>query len=189
MTKHKTKIGLIVVVLMIGSWLFMRSSRPQPPPLRDVFHDIQAPMKPAEQTYIYVDIRGEVKRPGVYKMRHEDRLFQLIERAGGLTQEATTLSINQAQQLRDGEAYTILNKHTLPFEDNHPPTQSVPKRININTADEALLTTLPGIGAATAKNIVSYRAEHGPFASLEALLNVRNVGPSTLEAIREYLTH
>lgn len=188
MKTHKTGMLILIGILFLGSFFFLRSKRPDPTPLKELFHEVQSPPIRPEEQYIYVDIRGEVNRPGVYKMREDDRVFHLILRAGGLTDKAFTLTLNQAQRLRDGEAYTI------PHQDqaNAPspePEPNTPRLININTADEALFSSLPGIGAATAKNIVDYREEHGPFASLEALLNVRNVGPATLEAIRELITH
>lgn len=189
MKTHKKAILMMIGVLFVGSFYFLRFSRPTPTPLKELFHEVQSPPKSQEEQYIYVDIRGEVLRPGVYKMLEDDRVFHLILRAGGLTDNAYTLTLNQAQKLRDGEAYTIMHHDQAAASAPHEPLPSEPKRININTADEALFSTLPGIGAATAKNIVAYRDEHGPFDSIEALLNVRNVGPATLEAIRDFITH
>ena len=59
--------------------------------------------------------------------------------------------------------------------------------VNINTAGETELAQLPGLGATTARRIVDHRTEHGPFASLESLLDVPGIGPATLDAMRPHL--
>lgn len=89
------------------------------------------------------------------------------------------------------ETQTPIPDPTAPSGDTAstlPTPPSVPEKINVNTADLAQLTTLPGIGPVLAQRILDYREENGPFASLDALTNVEGIGTKRLEGILEYAT-
>ena len=183
--KPKPWVVVLGVMALLGGALIFRRIAPQPTPLPNRFFEVSAPPPREPSQYLYVDIKGEVVRPGVYKMKEGERVFQLIDRAGGLTADASLASVNQAALLKDGTVYNIPCHHTL-VVDEAPMTPSL---ININTADANLLATLPGIGPATAANIVAHRETHGLFSSIDAIVEVRNIGPSTLEALRDLITH
>ena len=131
--------------------------------------------------YIYVDIKGEVNYPGVYRVSSETRLFQLIEIAGGLTIYADTDDINLAVRMNDEDTFLIPSYKVASEENNKT-------LININTASLEMLMTLNGIGEQTALNIIDYRVNVAKFQTINDLLNVSGIGSATLEKIRSYIT-
>lgn len=166
----------------------------------DVQDDGTAGADAAEQTPqgdIYVDICGEVVRPGVYQIASGTRLFEVIAQAGGLTAEADINVINQAEVVYDGQKIRILSYAETSQEVQ---TASDPSggqggsqgssdgKVNINRADAAALQTIPGIGPSKAERIIDYRNTAGPFQSIEDIKNVSGIGNKTFESIREYLT-
>jgi len=137
--------------------------------------------------YIYVDVKGYIKNPGVYKLEKDARLFQVVTLAGGLQDEADSLAINLSMSLKDEMSIYIPSIH-----DNEPilvtPIEQEDFLIDINQAGLVLLQTLPGIGPSTAQNIIDYREEYGYFVVLEDILNVPNIGESTFEQIKDLIT-
>jgi len=137
--------------------------------------------------YIYVDVKGYIKNPGVYKLEKDARLFQVVTLAGGLQDEADSLAINLSMSLKDEMSIYIPSIH-----DNEPilvtPIEQEDFLIDINQAVLVLLQTLPGIGPSTAQNIIDYREEYGYFVVLEDILNVPNIGESTFEQIKDLIT-
>ena len=135
---------------------------------------------------IYVDVKGAVKRPGVYKLPADTRVFQVIREAGGLLEEADTSRVNLSQVVFD---QTTLVVPFVTHEESStvieiPEDSSV---ISLSKASHDALVTLPGIGPATAQAIIDYREEHGVFSSIEAVMNVAGIGAKTLEAIAPYI--
>ncbi len=188
MTLKQRSLLVGVLVLCACGLMFMRQQASHNPTRSDIFHDLTPTHPTSDETYIYVDIRGEVLRPGVYKMKTGERLFHLIHRAGGLLDDAWVDTLNQAQKLEDGKAYRVPNINDQSQETHSPDKDAEDQvKININTASVERLATLPGIGPATASNIVNHRDTHGPFTVIDDLLAVRNVGPSTLESIRDLI--
>lgn len=149
---------------------------------------------------IIVDIKGAVKLPGVYQMTTQDRVIDLIEKAGGILANGDTETVNLAQKLTDQMSITILDKNqvqelsTNNGEDidsankelqNFWNISSQTSKIDINTADISQLETLPGIGPSKANAIVTYREEHGSFQSIEDIQNVTGIGAKTYEKLQE----
>ncbi|MBR4767984.1 MAG: ComEA family DNA-binding protein [Lachnospiraceae bacterium] len=132
------------------------------------------------KTTYFVYLSGAVLNPGVYEADPEERLFEVIDRSGGLSEDADTGMINLASRVKDG-----MHVHVPSFSD---PGQASGKKVNVNTADADQLTTLPGIGKSKAEAIVKYRNEHGFFVSEEELIQVPGIGESVLENIREKIT-
>lgn len=138
-----------------------------------------------EIEYIYVDLKGEVLNPGVYKITSSTRLYQLIEKAGGLTSIADPLKINLSILLKDQDVIyvpSIFDEDIVIIEDDDTDL------IDINQANKALLTTLPGIGEVTAEAIIDYRNEYGYFDQIEDIMNVPGIGESTYENIKDLIT-
>lgn len=138
-------------------------------------------------TYIYIDIRGSVLNPGVYKVEDGTRLFQLISLAGGLTNDANELVINQSQLLID-EMFVYVpcineSEKSNSLVDTDGDSILNPK-ININHASQAQLETLPGIGPATAKSIIDYRDNISSFNSIEDIMDVPGIGEATYNEIK-----
>lgn len=140
-----------------------------------------------ETTYI-VDIKGEVNRPGVYEVNTTSRVNDVIQLAGGFTDEADQNFVNLAQKVQDemviiipkiGEEHQILSgSSNMTIDDS---------RVNINQASKEELETLPGIGPAKAQAILDFREENGSFKEVEDLLQVNGIGEKTLENLIEYI--
>ena len=134
-----------------------------------------------ESRRIYVHISGAVRNPGVYEMGENDRVFHLIEKAGGFTEEADRGAVNQAAYVHDGEQIRIPCEYEVPEEDG----EARDPRININLAGREELMSLPGIGAAKAEAILEYRKKNGSFQKPEDLMNVSGIGESLFEKLRD----
>lgn len=143
---------------------------------------------------IFVDIGGAVNKPGVYQVASGTRLFQVIEMAGGLTDDADTNSVNQASFVEDGSKVIIPSKgdpqaSTQTQESNVVTSGVTPADalININIASKEELTTLNGIGDAIAERIIEYRAANR-FKNKEDIMSVKGIGSATYEKIKDKIT-
>ena len=138
---------------------------------------------------IYVDISGCVKEPGVYKVAAGTRIFQVIERAGGLTEGADIESVNRAEEVTDGQKIIInLVGEQKPEEIGNTYSEEDSDKVNINTADSSRLQAIPGVGPATAQKIIEYREQNGKFKSVEDIKDVSGIGDKTFENMRPYIT-
>ena len=145
---------------------------------------------------IVVDVKGAVQHPGVYPFTTENRIIDAIQAAGGYSEKADTRFINHAQKLSDelviyvpviGEG--IEQPATVVMSGGTTSTASSGQEetVNINSATEAELTTLPGIGPSKAAAIIAYREENGQFASVEDLKNVSGIGDKTFEQLQQLI--
>lgn len=149
---------------------------------------------------ICVHVEGCVVNPGVYWLSESSRVDDALMAAGGVTEQAASDAINRARLLQDGEqvvVYSIEEAQAGLSQASSPSmhdggsasrTQAPQAKVNINTADQALLETLPGIGAATAQKIITYREQQGRFASPEDLKNVSGIGEKKYEALADIIT-
>ena len=155
----------------------------------------QEEVQTEQSTVLYADICGAVQDPGVYELKDGARIFQLIEQAGGLREDADLSSVNQAEKVTDGMKVRIYTKEeaaTLPqqiWENTAEAEQTAPTsaKININSADTAQLTQLTGIGEARAADIIAYRTEHGRFLTIEEIMNVSGIKESTFQKIKDQI--
>lgn len=143
----------------------------------------------------YVDIKGEVLRPGVYEFSCESRIQEVIKKAGGFTEETDETKINLAQKISDQMQIIVPNVHSKQEDGltegnsekgsstNTSVSNSKQGTININTATLEELQTIKGIGKKKAEAILQYRKEHGAFRTKEDLLQVKGIGKKALEAI------
>ena len=138
---------------------------------------------------LYVQVSGAVVCPGVYAFPEGSRVYEAIARAGGLTEDAYDVELNQAQLLTDGQKiYVPVVGEAVTVSQNGSAGLSDDGRININTATVEELMTLTGIGETRAKSIVAYRDAHGPFAAPEDLQQVSGIGESTYRKIADAIT-
>lgn len=143
-----------------------------------------------EKNLIYVEIKGEVVNPDVYEIKEGSIVRDLIEKAGGLTEEADITNINRAKELQNHELIIISNindENNIQVSSATSSTSSN-ELININTADEEELTKITGIGPSKAASIISYREANGGFKTLDELKNVDGIGDKTFEKIKELIT-
>ena len=130
-----------------------------------------------------VFVSGAVRRPDVYVVNEGDRLADVVEVAGGPTEEADLDAVNLAVRVRDEDHWHIPRiGESSPRSTAQQPGRS--DLIDVNSADMDLLKTLPGIGEERAKAIIRYRDANGVFTSVQELLAVRGIGPKTFEDIR-----
>lgn len=151
----------------------------------------------SEVSTVVVYIAGEVAKPDVYNISSDARLKDLIEEAGGFTQNADIESLNLAQHLKDGEKIVIgnINDKVDKNEDlaqniNDENTQADDTRlvVNINTADETELQKLDGIGEKLARNIIAYREKYGDYTSIEEIREADGIGEATFDKIKGNIT-
>jgi competence protein ComEA len=144
---------------------------------------------------IQVLIKGQVASPGVYFVAKESRLADLINLAGGLTDKADVSRVNDVFELRDGDYFYIPSfGEIIPETARNAPGNNplddpnyFDYPLDINTASQEALESLPGIGPTKAADIITYREESGGFVSIDDLLNVPGIGKATLDAIRDYI--
>ncbi|MCE9620758.1 MAG: helix-hairpin-helix domain-containing protein [Actinomycetia bacterium] len=142
--------------------------------------------------FLVVHVAGAVSAPGVYQVVAGSRVIDAVQAAGGLAVDANPDAVNLAALVADGERVYIpavgelLTPVAAAGNGSGSPTEVGP--ININSADSARLEDLPGVGPATAAAIIAYRDQHGAFASVEQLADVRGIGPAKLDAIRQLVT-
>jgi competence protein ComEA len=139
---------------------------------------------------VRVDVSGAVRSPAVYGLEAGSRVEDAIGAAGGLTDDADLTTVNRAAVLSDGDRVHI----PAAGEDPVPPTvtpspapagtDAADAIIDINAADAEALQALDGIGPVTARAIVDYRDGHGPFTSVEGLMDVPGIGQRTLDRVR-----
>ena len=141
---------------------------------------------------ITVDVKGAVKQPGVYELRSDSRVHDAIHKAGGMTAEANSQSVNLAQKLSDEAViYVAKEGEDVPAlgSSESPATSSASDRktgkVHLNRATESELQTVSGIGQKRAQDIIAYRDANGPFRSVDDLKKCfRNRGENTGETKR-----
>ena len=159
--------------------------------------------QPQSTADIYVDVSGAVKQPGVYCLEAGSRVFQAIEMAGGLTEEADSLYLNQAAIVTDGQQIRVYTKEetekmTDAGQQPYPETGDIvpgnaafgdagSQKININLAGKEELMTLSGIGESRAEQIIAYRTEHNGFGSIEELMQIDGIKEKTFNKLKDKL--
>jgi competence protein ComEA len=141
------------------------------------------------QTVLVVHVVGEVRRPGLYRLRDGSRIADAVRRAGGALRNADLAAVNLAAPLVDGVQILVPGEATAPAASaGAPGVGSSTGPVSLSSATVEELDELPGVGPITAQKIVDYRTEHGPFASVEDLDAVPGIGPTRVEQLRELVT-
>ena len=137
-----------------------------------------------QATDVVVYVSGAVASPGVLTLPASSRVIDAITAAGGALPEADLESINLARILVDGEQIRVGVAGESPPPSSPEGNTSAGACVRLNTATETELQTLPGIGPALAKRIVTYRSTHPRLTSVDELDDVPGIGPSLIEKIR-----
>jgi competence protein ComEA len=180
--------GIIVALVIGGLVLRWRSPAPRiAPPARAPTTEI------SQRPVVVVHVAGAVRSPAVYELEEGARVADAIEAAGGPRPGADLSALNLAEVVADGAKIDVLKKGAGPAPSTTPapPTTSGTTAltvVDINSADQTALETIPGIGPVKAAAILGFRSDVGSFTSIEQLLEVTGIGPATLEAIRPYVT-
>ena len=143
---------------------------------------------------LYIYVCGAVVKEGVYELEAGSRVYEAIDAAGGMTEDAAGAYINLAEPLTDGERIYVPTEEELDegsisimIRDSSS-GESGSGLVNINTADAEQLKTLSGIGEKKAEDIISYRDSNGKFGSIEDIKNVSGIGDATFESIKDSIT-
>lgn len=159
-----------------------------------------------ERKTIYVDVKGAVKKPGVYKISNLARVSDAVAKAGGATKDAWLDQVNLAYHLEDemliyvptngqtdlpdSQALVGQNQDNLATSNTDKSSNASDQtgdKINLNTASKEQLMTLSGIGDKRADDIIAYRQENGGFKRLEDLQNVSGIGEKTYAQLASQL--
>lgn len=142
-----------------------------------------------------VHVVGEVVSPGLYEVPEGSRVKDVIDAAGGMTADAQQGSVNLARALADGEQIVVASKNDSSASAAGGGSTVVSSAggasstiVNINTADAAALTSLSGIGEATAQKIIADREKNGPFKTKKDITRVSGIGDKKYEAIKDSIT-
>ena len=194
---------LIIVLIAIVYYIYITNNDSESFSIEDKFlNKIENETKEEknEEKRIKVHVDGCVVKPGIVEIEEGARISDAIEKAGGLTDEANISKINLAYILEDGikihipshtetEEEKNMEENYLTGENESQTTsKKTSGKININTASQAELQTLPGIGDSTAQKIINYRGENGKFSSIEDIKNVKGIGQSKYETIKDLIT-
>ena len=142
-----------------------------------------------EAQTLCVYVCGDVKVPGIYYCNTGSRVADAVEAAGGAGEDAYVESLNLAEQITDGQKIYIPREGET-FSDvvtGQAASDSERGLVNINSAGEAELTTLPGIGESRAKDIIAYREENGGFSKIEDIMNVSGIKEASFDKIKELI--
>ena len=135
---------------------------------------------------LLVHVTGCVARPGLYELNEGARVLDAVSAAGGFTPQAERSGVNLARKVADGEQLHIpAVGEVAPSPAGAPSAGGV---LNLNTASEAELESLPRVGPAMAARIVAWREKNGPFRSVDELLEVSGIGEKTLDGLRGSVT-
>lgn len=139
---------------------------------------------------VVVDVAGKVRRPGIVRLPVGSRVVDALEAAGGARPGVDLVGLNLARILTDGEQVLVGRPVSAgPAAVTAPEaTPAGGTLVNLNTATQAELETLPGVGPVTATSILEWRTEHGAFSSVDELLEVSGIGDATLAEIAPYVT-
>ena len=168
-----------------------------------------------ESTKLYFDIKGSVKKPGVYEFTQGDKIIDAINKAGGLTKNATTNNLNLSKKLTNEMVIYVFSKNELTTTKAYEPVSNaseckcetieinncvdknttnesnndtVPAKININTDNKEKLMTISGIGSSKADAIIEYRTKNGNFKTTEDIMNVSGISKTIYDKIKDIIT-
>ena len=197
-------IGIIIAVGIIAFYVYSKDNNYEEISTEEIMVKNETQTEETTDTEkIVVHIIGAVKNEGIVELNEGARVSDAINSAGGLAEDADMSKINLAYVLEDGVKIripSINDEHTEEYittdeveivESSSQTTQnggnSKSGLININTANETELDSLPGIGPSIAAKIINYREENGDFASIEDIKNVNGIGDSKFEELKDLI--
>lgn len=215
---HKTVLVLIsslIISIILLSFILIGATRERVNAI-DIEEELKVTTTIKVEKNIFVDVKGAVKKPGVYEVKENAIVNDCIKLAGGITSSGTLSNINLSKKVTDEMVIYVFKKSEITtsakneipcttevIEINNCPiitdnqtsnndnkettTDTIGKKININTATKEELTTLTGIGESKANSIIEYRKTN-QFKSIEELKNVSGIGEALYESIKDSIT-
>ena len=147
--------------------------------------------EPLEQDLITVDVKGAVKAPGIYDLPVGSRVNDAVQKAGGLTEEADSKSLNLAQKVSDEALVYVPTKGEEASQQSGSgatSSTSKEKKVNLNKASLEELKQVKGLGGKRAQDIIDHRETNGKFKSVDELKKVSGIGAKTIEKLKDYVT-
>ena len=148
--------------------------------------------EPLEQDLITVDVKGAVKSPGIYDLPVGSRVNDAVQKAGGLTEQADSKSLNLAQKVSDEALVYVPTKGEEAASQQAGPgtasSTSKEKKVNLNKASLEELKQVKGLGGKRAQDIIDHREANGKFKSVDELKKVSGIGAKTIEKLKDYVT-
>lgn len=145
-----------------------------------------------EQDLITIDVKGAVKSPGIYDLPVGSRVHDAVQKAGGLTDEADSKSLNLAQKISDEALVYVPTKGeeaaSQQATSGTSPSTSKDKKVNLNKASLEELKQVKGLGGKRAQDIIDHREANGKFKSVDELKKVSGIGAKTIEKLKDYVT-
>ena len=145
-----------------------------------------------EQDLITVDVKGAVKSPGIYDLPVGSRVNDAVQKAGGLTEQADSKSLNLAQKVSDEALVYVPTKGEAAASQQTvsgtASSTSKEKKINLNKASLEELKQVKGLGGKRAQDIIDHRESNGKFKSVDELKKVSGIGAKTIEKLKDYVT-
>jgi len=200
--------GIVILILSLVLYLFNDNKKTEDDIALNITIENITSKKEIKERF-YVDVKGSVKKPGVYEFKENDRVIDAIKMAGGLKKNANTDNINLSEKLKgemviyvysDSEVKkgtkalscdTICQTKVIEVNNCVPDVTTKVinnELININTASITELQTLTGIGESKAKNIIDYRETNGSFKKVEEIKNISGIGDALFEKIKDKIT-
>ncbi|WP_243712952.1 helix-hairpin-helix domain-containing protein [Macrococcus carouselicus] len=194
--EHKMKIGVLVVILLAGLFVYQSSLKPPVEPLETLAQEeksIETTTEMPGKKEMMIDIKGAVKYAGVYAADDTKRVVDMLELAQPL-KNADTEAVNLSLQLSDQMVIYVPYKGEVKEEKYMMYSQTAggnsssdSKIININTATESELQEIPGIGPKKAADILLYREQHNGFKSKEEMKEIKGIGDKTYVTLEPFI--
>lgn len=191
----KTLVAAFLASLMIVfAFLFFhyKGEKPQTDNFQNYSissENLESTSEVTENKSIFIDIKGQVKNPGLYEMTREERVNDAIQKAGGLLADADTSSVNLSQKLKDQMIIVVEKKGERKSSNSAGLTTATnsKKVININLATKEELMQISGVGETRAQAIIDYRENKGDFKKIEDIRKVKGIGKASFEKIKDQI--
>ena len=208
---EKIKEYKIIVIctglgLLVGGFFLLKPASPTPVKETNLQAEVAAVSKdsvsekevkeekeePVEKDLITVDVKGAVKAPGIYDLPVGSRVNDAVQKAGGLTEQADSKSLNLAQKVSDEALVYVPSKGeesaSQQAGSGTASSTSKEKKVNLNKASLEELKQVKGLGAKRAQDIIDHREANGKFKSVDELKKVSGIGAKTIEKLKDYVT-
>jgi competence protein ComEA len=194
--EHKLYIAAGIAAALFFFYTYIDSEKlsdvDENPIVMESFPEKSDSVSEAPPLVMMADIKGAVNQPGVYEVKEDDRVIDVIELAGGLAADADAQSLNFAMRVTDEMVIYVPRKGEISGEGTAVVQTRDPagdnKTVNLNKASSEELQTLPGIGPSKAEAIIEYRETEGPYKTIEDLKSISGIGDKTFEKLKELIS-